>query len=124
MNIMNAIPDLLSNYIPISLLSKYPLEQFLKVVDHSQGNLDSRLTLAIPKQDFLAYELLLLLDVLNLDQSLFMTMAIPCSSRRTALTVYKAIVVTLLQMDEDMAYKWDVEAEYLAVSEIRWKLCL
>ena len=31
--------------------------------------------------------------------------------------MYKAIVVPLPQMDEDIAIKWDVEAEYLAVSE-------
>ena len=46
-----------------------------------------------------------------------MTMAIPFASRQTAFTVYKAIAAPLPQMDEDMAVKWDVEAEYLAVSE-------
>ena len=40
-----------------------------------------------------------------------MTMAIPFASRQTAFTVYKAIVVPVPQMDEDMAIKWDVEAE-------------
>ena len=44
-------------------------------------------------------------------------MAIPVASRQTAFTVYKAIVVPLPQMNEDMAIKWNVEAEYLAVSE-------
>ena len=118
MNIMKAIPSLLSKYIPMSLLPKDSLEQILKVVDDSQEKSDSRLTLAIPKQELLAYyESRLLLDVLTLDQGLLMTMAIPFASRQTTFTLYKAIVVPLPQMDEDIAIKWDVEAEYLAVSE-------
>ena len=117
MNIVNAIPSLLSKYIPMSLLPKDSLEQILKVVDDSQEKSDSRLTLAIPKQLLAYYESRLLLDVLTLDQGLLMTMGIPFASRQTAFTVYKAIVVPLPQMDEDTAIKWDVEAEYLAVSE-------
>ena len=35
MNIMNAIPSLLSKYVPMSLLPKESLEQILKVVDDS-----------------------------------------------------------------------------------------
>ena len=90
----------------------------MKVVDKSQDKSDSRLTLAFPKQELLAYyESRLVLDVLTLDQGLLMTMAIPFASRQTAFTVYKAIVVPLPQMDEDMAIKWDVEAECLPVSE-------
>ena len=100
------------------LLPKDSLEQILKVVDDSQEKSDSRLILAIPKQELLAYyESRLLLDVLTLNQGLLMTMAIPFASRQTAFTVYKAIVVPLPQMDEDIAIKWDVEAENLAVSE-------
>ena len=100
------------------LLSKDSLEQHLKVVDESQEKLDNRLTLAIPKQELLTnYDSRLLLDVLTLDQALFMSLPIPLASRQTAFTVCKAIVVPLPQMDEDMAIRWDVEAEYLAVSE-------
>ena len=118
MNIMNAIPSLLSKYVPKSLLPKESLEQILKVVDDSQEKSDHRLTLAIPKQELLAYyESRLLLDVLTFDEGLLMTRAIPFASRQTAFTVYKAIVVPLPQIDEDMAIKWDVDAEYLAVSE-------
>ena len=112
MNIMNAIPSLLSKYVLMSLLPKEFLEQYLKVVDDSQEKSDHRLTLAIPKQELLAYyESRLLLDLLTFDEGLLMTMAIPSASRQTALTVYKAKVVPLPQMDEDMAIKWDVEAE-------------
>ena len=118
MNVMNAIPSLLSKYVPMSLLPKGTLEQILKVVDDSQEKSDNRLTVAIPKQELLAYyESCLLLDVLVVDDGLLMTMATPFASRQTAFTVYKAIVLPLPQMDEDMAIKWDVEAEYLAVSE-------
>ena len=90
----------------------------MKVVDDSQEKSHNPLTLAIPKQELLAYfESRLLLDVLNLDDGLSMTMAIRFASRQTVFTVYQAIVVPLPRMDEDMAHKWSVEAEYLAVSE-------
>ena len=44
-------------------------------------------------------------------------MAIPFASRQTTFTVLKAIVVPLPQLDEEASIKWDVEAEFLAVSE-------
>ena len=44
-------------------------------------------------------------------------MAMPFASRQTAFTVYQAIVLPQPQRDEDMAVKWTMEAEYLAVSE-------
>ena len=109
MNIMNANPSLLSKYVPMSLLPKESLEQILKVFDDSQEKSDNRITLAIPKKKLLAYyESRLLLDVLTLDDNLLMTMAIPFASRQTAFTLYKAVVVPLPQMDEDMAIKWIV----------------
>ena len=46
-----------------------------------------------------------------------MTMAMPFASRQTAFTVYQAIELPQPERDEDMAVKWNVEAEYLAVSE-------
>ena len=48
MNIMNAIPSLLSKYVPLSLLPKESLEQILKMVEDLQEKSDHRLTLAIP----------------------------------------------------------------------------
>ena len=97
----------------------------MKSVDDSQEQSDNRLTLAIPKQELLAYyESCLLLDVLTQDDGLLMTRAIPFASRQTAFTVYKALVVPLPQMDEDMAIKWDVEADCLAVSENLMKTSL
>ena len=56
----------------MSLLPKDSLEQILKVVDDSQEKSDHRLTLAIPKQELLAYyESRLPLDVLTFDEGLF-----------------------------------------------------
>ena len=63
------------------------------------------------------YESRPLLDVFTLDNGLLMTMAMPFASRQTAFTVYQAIVLPQPQRDEDMAVKWTMEAEYLAVSE-------
>ena len=47
MNILNAIPSLLSKYVPMSLLPKESLGQILKVVDDSQEKSDNRITMAI-----------------------------------------------------------------------------
>ena len=70
------------------------------------------------KQELLAYyEPCILLDVLTLDDGLLMTMAIQFGSRQTALTLYKAIVVPLTQMDKDMAIKGNIEPECLSVTE-------
>ena len=53
-----------------------------------------------------------------------MTMVIPFASRQSAFTVYKAIVVPLPQIEEDIAIKWKVESEYLAVSQDLWETSL
>ena len=117
MNIMNGIPSLPSKYVLKSRLPESS-EHNLKVVEDSQEKPDNRLTLVIPKQELLAYyKSRLLLDVLTLDDGLLMTTVIPIASRQSAFTVYKAIVVSLPQMDEDMGIKWNVEADYLAVSK-------
>ena len=116
MNIMNSILSLLSQYVPMSLLPNETLD-ILELVDDEQEKSKNRLSLAIPKRELLSYyESRLLLDVSTLDYGLLMTMAIPFASRQSAFTVYKAIVVPLPQVEE-IAIKWEVESEYLAVSE-------
>ena len=46
-----------------------------------------------------------------------MTMSIPFASRRTVMTIYQAIPLPMLQIDEVDVLQWDTQAEYLAVSE-------
>ena len=50
-NIMNALPSLVSKIVPMSLIFSDSLEKIWKVVNESQGKSDNRLTLAIPKQE-------------------------------------------------------------------------
>ena len=118
MNIMNAIPSLLTQYVPMSLLPKESLEIILQQVATEQLQSRDRLTLAIPLDELLAYyEARLLLDVLTLDDGLLMTMSIPLASRQTVFTVYKAIVVPMPQLETEYAIQWTVETEYIAISE-------
>ena len=118
MNIMNSIPSLLLQYVPMSLLPKDSLEIILRKVATEQLKARDRLTLAIPMDELLAYyEARLLLDVLTLEDGLLMTMSIPLASRQTVFTVYKAIVVPMPQSDEADAIRWRTETEYIAVSE-------
>ena len=115
MNIMNAIPSVLSKYVLMALLAKQSSKKILKVFEDSQEKSDKQLTLAIPRQELLTYyESRLLLDVLTRDDGLLMTILF--ASRQTAFTVYKAIVALLPQM-EDMAITWKAESEYPAVLE-------
>ena len=93
------------------------LGKILQQVATEQLQSRDRLTLAIPLDELLAYyEARLLLDVLTLDNGLLMTMSIPLASRPTVFTVYKAIVVTMPQL-EKYAIQWTVETEYVAISE-------
>ena len=88
MNIVNSIPSLRSQYVPMSLLPKESLEIIVEPVDDEQEISANRFSLAIPKQELLSYyEWRLLLDVLTLDDGLLMTMAIPFASRHSAFTL-------------------------------------
>ena len=117
MNIMNAIPSLLTQYVPNSLLPKESLEIILQQVATEQLQSRDRLTLAIPLDELLAYyDARLLIDVLT-DNSLLMTMSTPLASRQTVFTAYKAIVVPMPQLEKEYAIQWTVETEYIAISE-------
>ena len=117
-SLRNSIPTLLNQYIPMSLLSKESLEIVLDKVAVAQTRELERLTLAIPFQELLSYyEARLLQDVIRLPQGLMMTMSIALASRRTVITIYQAIPLPMPQIDEVDALQWDIQAEYLAVSE-------
>ena len=118
MNIMNAIPSLLTQYVPMSLLPKESPEIILQQVPTKQLQSRDRLILASPADDLLAYyEARLLLDVLTLDNGLLMTMSIPLASRQTVFTLYKAIVVPMPQLEKEYAIQWTLETEYIAIYE-------
>ena len=102
----------------MSLLSKDSLETVLNKVAIAQTRALDRLTLAIPFQEMLSYyEAQLLQDVLTLPNGFLMTMSIPLAFRRTVLTTYQAQPLPMLQPDDVDAIQWEIEAEYLAVSE-------
>ena len=117
-NLLNSIPALLNKYVPMSLLSKDSLEVVLNKVAVQQIRALDRLTLAIPLQEVLSYyEARLLQDVLTLPHGLMLTMSIPLASRRTVMTTYQAIPLPMPQVDDIEALQWEVESDFLAVSE-------
>ena len=124
-NLLNSIPALLNKYVPMSLLSKdssssesSSLEVVLNKVAVQQIRALDRLTLAIPLQEVLSYyEARLLQDVLTLQHGLMLTMSIPLASRRIVMTTYQAIPLTLPQVYDVEALQWEVESDFLAVSE-------
>ena len=101
-NLLNSIPALLSKYVPMLLLSKEPLEIVLNEVAIQQTR---------------ALEAQLLQDVLTLPDGFLLTMSIPLASRRPVMTTYQDLPFPMPQVDDVEAIQWEIESEYLAVSE-------
>ena len=117
MNILNAIPTLLQQHLPMSLVPKESLLAILKFVAADQSLNGSRLSLAIPPIDLLSYDAKLLRDVVTLDEGLVLTLAIPLASRQTVFSTYQAQIIPMPQPEPRMAIRWVIEAPYLAISE-------
>ena len=118
LNIMNAIPTILGQFLPMSLVPRQSLLKVLEEVIIEQGQADDRLTLAIPPKEILAYyEAKLLIDVITLEEGLLMTLSIPLASKQTSLTVYRATPIPMPQPEPTLAMKWKTETQFLAISE-------
>ena len=119
MNILNLIPTLLQQHLPMSLVPKSSLSAILKSVASELVTTGSRLSLAIPpNSDLLSYyDAKLLRDVLTVREGLILTLAIPLASRQTVFSTYSAKVVPMPQTEPRMAVRWVVENPYLAISE-------
>ena len=76
LNIMNAIPTILGQSLPMPLVPRQSLLNILKEVIIEQGQADDRLTLATPPIEILVhYEAKLLTDVITLKEGLLMTLS-------------------------------------------------
>ena len=119
MNLLNSIPWLLQQFLPMSLIPKESLLAIVDAVGAELSRTGERLTLAIPTNtDLLSYyDAKLVRDVITVEEGLILTLAIPLGSRTTAFSVYRAHVIPMPQSDPRMAIKWVVEAPYLAISE-------
>ena len=56
-------------------------------------------------------------DVVALLEGLLLMMSIPLASRQTVMNLYEAILIPMPQADAEDAIIWDLEADFLAVSE-------
>ena len=124
LNIVNAIPTILAiptvlgQFLPMSLVPRQSLLKTLEEVIIEQGQADDRLTLAIPPKEILAnYEAKLLTDVTTLEEGLLMTLSIPLASKQTSLTVHRATPIPMPQLEPTLAMKWKTETQFLAISE-------
>ena len=120
LNILNSIPTLLEQRLPMSIVPRDSLLAILDSVYDSQKTASDRLTLAIPVQDLLSYyDAKNLRYVVTVDEGLLLTLAIPLASSQTAFQSFRSIVIPMPHMDanEDEAIQWVTEGEYLAVSE-------
>ena len=95
MNVLNAIPTLLQQHLPMSLVPKESLLAILKSVAADQSLGGSRLPLAIPPTDLSHYDAKFLRDVVTLDEGLVLTLAIPLASRQNVFSTYQAQIVPM-----------------------------
>ena len=102
----------------MSLVPRQSILALLESVASEQGRSKDRLSLAIPMDEILSYYgSRLLRDVITIDQSLIMRIAIPLASKPTAFTVFRALAVPMPQPELDLAIEWKLEEPCLAVSE-------
>ena len=114
----NSIQPILNQYLPMSLVPRQPLLTILENVAAEQSRSKDRRSLAIPMDEIISYyESRLLRDVTTVDEGLVMRIAIPWASKQTAFTVFRSIAVLMPQLELDLAIKWNLEAQYLAISE-------
>ena len=119
MNVLNSIPILLQQHLPMSLVPKESLLAILKSVGDELVLSGSRLSLAIPaNSDLLSYyDAKLLRDVVTVPEGLILTLSIPLASRQTVFSTYSARNIPMPQDEPRMAIKWVIESPYLAISE-------
>ena len=117
-NVINAIPTLLDNSLPISLVPRKSLIKILDAGHDSQKNAPDRLTLAIPMTDILSYyDAKVVQEISTVEDGLLLTLAIPLASSQTVFEVYRANVIPMPKRDSVDALQWVIEGEYLAISE-------
>ena len=107
--------------LPMSVVSRESLTKILDEVAYEQSQAANRLSLAIPFNQILSdYGAELLLNVLTLQEGMFMTLSIPLASKQTALTVYRAHPIPMPDPKPDVALKWSLEPDYL-YPRIEWR---
>ena len=117
-NVLNSIPTLLDQRLPMSLVPRESLLAIIDAVYKSQKEENHRLTLAIPPSDIHSYyDAKLLRDVTTIEEGLLLNLAIPYASSQTAFQIYRAHVIPMPQGDPTEAIKWVTEGSYLAISE-------
>ena len=117
-NVLNSIPTLLVQRLPMSLVPRESLLAVIDAVYKSPKEEHHRLTLAIPPSDIHSYyDAKLLRDITTIEEEPLLNLAIPYASSQTAFQMYRAHVIPLPQADPTEAMKWVTEGSYLAISE-------
>lgn len=124
-NVHNTIGIMLDNYIPLSLISKTLLTQLLEGILQLPEIRQKQMQLAIPVHDILSYYQTRLVTAVHTNElGIYVVIAIPLSKTETRMQVFKAIAVPMPQEHINTALKWDIETDYIAISENRLEIAL
>ena len=118
MNLFTASPAIAEGMLPLSLIPKRVLAEILQSFVIRSQFTASRLTLSIPIANIMSYyETKLVSNVISTDFGLMFTLSIRFSSGETVLDVFHAIPLPMPTTDSIRATMWDLETEYIAVTE-------
>ena len=118
MNLFTASPAIAEEMLPLSLIPKRVLVEILQSFVIRSQFTASRLTLSIPIANIMSYyETKLFSNVISTDFGLMFTLSIPFSAGETVLDVFHAIPLPMPTTDSIRATIWDLETEYIAVTE-------
>ena len=116
-NLLNSIPVMFHKMLPPSLISKSQMTDLLTKLVKSQAEEGSRLSLAIPMREIMAYyESPLLIDLVATDVGIVCKLAIPMASGQTVFTTHQAHLIPMPDPNSAKAHLWEIEGDYYAVS--------
>ena len=117
-NLLSSLGPMAQGFLPISLVPPSVLYPILHEVATREMETGTRLTLAIPFKNILTYyETALLTQVTTSEVGLQCTLSIPFASRETILNVFHAIPIPMPTRGSSKATIWDIEADFIAVTE-------
>lgn len=116
--ILQSLTAVRARLIPFTIIPQRVLMPILLDIEHQLEGTRPFRVLSITTQEILAYyETQIVTKVQTQATGITFSLAIPVSSPDTMMTVYKAQVIPMPQEDTDTAVVWNVESEYIAVSE-------
>ena len=125
LNTLAAFAVAVDHFIPLSLVPKKHLVAVLTSVAQEQEHRGSRMQLAIPISEILGYyETKILTAVRTNELGLLLVIAVPMTRQPVAMIVYRGHHIPMPLNDSDTALKWNLETEYIAVTDTNNEMAL